>query len=119
MTSEHFNAPVAVPPEPMLEKLSPQGGRVHCGHGAPLVGAGALWVSGTSQESRGLTRPLLPSSQEPGHRHPRGPGQPSQQPLPEVPQHCAEDSPELAAVGPQRRSPRLRAGRVQRLPEHH
>lgn len=53
---------------------------------------------------------FLLCSQEPGHCYSCGPGQPSQQPLPEVPQHRTENCHELAADCPQCSSQRLCSG---------
>lgn len=85
-----------------------------------LDGGGELSVSRVSPiKIVGSRVRFLLYSQEPGHCHPCGPGQPGQQPLPQVPQHRAENCHELAADGPQCSSQRLCPGSFQRLPEYH
>lgn len=138
MTWEHFNIPKnCFPPEFTLGNPDLKDGKVDLSFSVFKLNtrqAGPFWVWKTCWMGTRALRPsvgvspikvvgsrliFLLCSQEPGHCHSRGPGQPSQQPLSQVPQHCAEDSHELAALSPQCRTQGLCSGSFQRLPEYH
>lgn len=61
----------------------------------------------------------VPESQRQSDSHPRGPGQPGEQPVCEIQQHCPEDSHELETFCSQRCLQRLRGDRFTGLQEHH